>query len=521
MIIILLLILPLFYKVWFWLYTIQLKEYRGDRFSEYIDTPQWKTVLYNKLLLLESLIFLISSILFIANNYIFVSYYLLLGLLVLENFYVLFKIVKKQLFFPKITSRMILLITVLTFILISYIYISFTTFLFSLFVLLLLLIPYLFIFISNLLILPIVLLLKRKKIKKAMYISRRYNNVIKIWITWSYWKSSVKEILSSFLEFDWKTLKSPKNINTEMWISDLIIRKLNQKFKYFIAEMWAYKIWEIKLLWEIVDHKYWFLTWIWNQHIWLFWSQSNIIEAKKEIWDSILKNNWVLYINNDNNYLRLTKFKDWLNIVKYWFHTDSDALVEVIDIINWITEFKFKYKSNSHIFKTNLIWEHNILNLAWVLAFCFDQKFSTNQINKVIKNLKLPDDTCEIITHKWIRLINNTYNLSVDSLKSWIKILNSFDWNKIIVSDDILELWVNSEVVHFDLWKFIWRDPQITKVLLCWVNYREAFIDWLLEWWFNGDDLIDNLDKVDKNTTILFAWRRAKKYFNDFIKNAK
>ena len=33
---------PIYYKFSFWLYVIQLKEYRLDRFKEYFGTKQWK-----------------------------------------------------------------------------------------------------------------------------------------------------------------------------------------------------------------------------------------------------------------------------------------------------------------------------------------------------------------------------------------------------------------------------------------------------------------------------------------------
>ena len=39
---ILLSILPLAYKLSFWLYVVQLKEYRCDRLKDYLKTPQWK-----------------------------------------------------------------------------------------------------------------------------------------------------------------------------------------------------------------------------------------------------------------------------------------------------------------------------------------------------------------------------------------------------------------------------------------------------------------------------------------------
>ena len=34
--------------------------------------------------------------------------------------------------------------------------------------------------------------------------------------------------------------------------------------------------------------------------------------------------------------------------------------------------FNFTYKDIDKNFETNLIWEHNIINLTWIIAFCID-----------------------------------------------------------------------------------------------------------------------------------------------------
>lgn len=518
--ILILLLIPVISKISFWLYAIQLKEYRRDRFKEYILTPQWRKAIFNKIFLLEVTTFLILLFLYLINNIIYL-FSILIILLIIENIIYSLKIFKKNIIIPDFTWRMIILIflssTLIVFSGLLLFYISLNSILFLIFILIAF--PYLFIFISNILLTPLVNFQKNKLYNKAIKKSNTFNDVIKIWITWSYWKSSIKEILSCFLESEWKILKTPKNINTEMWVSRLILNKLSDKFNYFIAELWAYRIWEISLLWKIVNHKYWFLTAIWNQHIWLFWSQSNIIKAKKEICESIIKNKGVLYVNWDNNFLRLTDFDENLNIVKYWFHKDSDMIVDVVNISDWITNIKINYKWVEYFLWTNLIWDHNILNLSWVLAFCLDQGISLNSINKNILDIKLPKDTCEVIVHKKLRLINDTYNLSVDWLKSWLNVLNSFEWDKILVVDDILELWIDSRTVHFDLWKYIWSEEWLNKVLLCWVNYKEDFTDWLLDWGFIIEDIITNLDLINWEKTILFAWKKAKKYFNEIIKN--
>jgi hypothetical protein len=69
--------LPILYKLFFWLYTIQLKEYRWDRYKEYLTTLQGKQAIFNKLNYLEVLFLILAIInLVIFNNQNFILNYL-------------------------------------------------------------------------------------------------------------------------------------------------------------------------------------------------------------------------------------------------------------------------------------------------------------------------------------------------------------------------------------------------------------------------------------------------------------
>jgi UDP-N-acetylmuramoyl-tripeptide--D-alanyl-D-alanine ligase len=366
--------------------------------------------------------------------------------------------------------------------------------------------------------------LKNKKIKKAIIKSNIVNEPIKIAITGSYWKSSVKELLSSILEQDWKLLKTPKNINTELWVTSIVLDKLKNKYKYFVAEIWAYRIWEISILWKIVNHKYWFLTAIWNQHIWLFANQENIVKSKSEIVESILKNDWILYLNIDNKENAKANFPKKLNIVKYWKSKKADAKYKIIEETKSKFEFEFTYKKINTQFKLDIVWEHNIINLTWIIACCYDLGLKTNEIKKYLKNIKLPEANKSISELDYnlpsedgksikLILIDDTYNLSEAWLNSWIRLFKSYKgYNRILVLDDILELWKDAEKIHFELAEKIAEKKQIDFVLYCWVNYKKSFIDWLIKWWFDKRNILMKLDSISKKSVILFEWKRAKNY---------
>jgi len=338
----------------------------------------------------------------------------------------------------------------------------------------------------------------------------------KVWVTWSFWKSSVKEFLSQILSEKYNVLKTPKNKNTPLWISNTIIDKIGDSYDYFICEMWAYKKWEIEELWEIVDHKYAFLTWINNQHISLFWSQKNIIEWKSEIMKKVLKNNWIVYVNFDTEFARMIDFPEWLNYVTYWLNNPRVDAISIIENINssWIL-FKFKYRNEIYEFEVSVLWKHNISNLTWVIAFCMDQWMTKREIQSALNkvepsawNLKLIKKTDDLT------LIDDTYNSNVTWIASACEILEFFEKsNRILVLDDVLELWEDSDKFHYLLGKEIWK-KNIQEISLIWKEFPDFIEKWLLEVWFKWEIYRDFSYENLERTVILFEWREAKKYLD-------
>ena len=363
----------------------------------------------------------------------------------------------------------------------------------------------------------------------------KFKDLKKVAITWSYWKSTIKEFLSQIFENKFSVIKTPKNQNTPLWISDLILKKMDNTFEYFFCEMWAYKQWEIEELWNIVNHKYWFLTWIGNQHLSLFWSQSNIILWKTEIAKKIFENNWVLYVNWDNFFCRKAEFQKWLNIIFYWLDSVVNSVFsEILDFSEkWMT-FIFNYKWEKYEFFVDMIWKHNISNLTWVLAFAFDQWMDYEEIKNSLKILKTPEKNLELIKKDFFKnwknedlfLINDTYNINYNWVLSACESLDVFkNSKKILVLDDILELWKDSRKIHIELWKELSKFD-FDEICLIWREFRSSVEKWLLEkefpeekifFNFVFDFLEENLPKNNEKQIFLFEWMHSEKFLNRIL----
>ena len=471
-------------------------------------------------MLLEiSLLFLVIVLNFL--NIWNLAVVLLILFLILENLFTIYKIYKKQILKPKFTSRLLLILCVSYLIQLLILLVFFTS-KYWIYILLIFLIWQIdLIWIWILLVSPISNWQRKKIISKAKDKIWKLPNLITIWITWSCWKSSTKEILAHILSSKYKVISTPENKNTPLWISNCIINDIKNDTQIFVCEMWAYCMWEIRELWEIVNHKHWIITEISNHHIWLFKGQQKIIKGKFELSEKIIENKWNLYINWDSeNCIKWLKKINSINIIKYSIkNQDIESYWQIISESDHGSRFLFRKNNKSYKFTSNLIWQHNILNLTWALSACFDLWLSESEINRKLNNINLLSTTFKIIKIKDSIIIDSTYNSNYLWILANCKTLENFkQYTKILVIDDILELWNQSKNTHSKLWKKLW-EFDFDKIIIVWKNYWKEIKDGLINAWYNQKNISLNpksnsfiKELINLKTCILFQWRESKKY---------
>lgn len=122
-----------------------------------------------------------------------------------------------------------------------------------------------------------------------------------IGITGSYGKSSTKEFLATILLKKFHVLATPANVNSEIGVAQIILKRLDPLYDIFIVEMGAYKKGEIALISKMTQPKIGILTAINEQHISLFGSIENIKNAKYELVESLPDDGFAIF-NGDNEY---------------------------------------------------------------------------------------------------------------------------------------------------------------------------------------------------------------------------
>ncbi len=284
---------------------------------------------------------------------------------------------------------------------------------------------------------PIALLKRENLIKKA--IQKIEGSKAKfVGVTGSFGKTSVKEYLIKVLGEKFKVEGTKANYNSEVGVAISVLDNLKEETDYFIAELAAYNLGTIKKSASIIKPKIAFITGLGNQHISIFGSQKNIYDGKGELVDA-LPEDGVLYINMDCEGSDYVSKKARCKVVKYSIKSKAaDIYAEIINS----TEFKFSYNHFEEVFNTQLVGEHNILNLLGVIGFALDNGIKLSEIKNIIKNIKPVKQRMNLLKNKKNGImIDNSYNTNSEGFMSALKVLSSYNnRKKYVLTRGMLEL---------------------------------------------------------------------------------
>ena len=134
---------------------------------------------------------------------------------------------------------------------------------------------------------PIEKIISEMYFRDAQRILREQKDLIRIGITGSWGKTSVKFILGSLLSERYPTLVTPASFNTPMGVTKVIRNQLEPGHRIFIAEMGARHVGDIKEMCRLVHPQIGLITSIGPQHLDTFHTQERITKTKYELIQSI------------------------------------------------------------------------------------------------------------------------------------------------------------------------------------------------------------------------------------------
>lgn len=300
--------------------------------------------------------------------------------------------------------------------------------------------------------------LKAKKVIKN-------NKIIKIGITGSNGKTSVKNILYELLKNSYNVAITPKNFNTPKGIIYTITKKFDSNTNLAIFEMGARKRKDILTLSKIARPDFGILLNISCQHLETFKSIKNVYKTKTEL-PKFLKTNLCVYTYNNplsfkaylekegekilvgiiENHKKIIKKYRKINLnkklkdVRFFIKNKYklDLIASNIKIKNNLYSFRLTHKNIKTNISSPLLGKHNILNILSATALALKLGVDIKDIKNTIKNLSPIEHRLQLIKGR-INILDDSYNCSLESAKNSLEVLSLFPNRRCVCTPGIIE----------------------------------------------------------------------------------
>lgn len=298
--------------------------------------------------------------------------------------------------------------------------------------------------------------------------TRRLANsqVLKIGITGSYGKTSVKEIIKTILSQKYRVLATPSSYNTPMGIA-LTARQLDSTHDVFIAEMGARSKGDIKTLANIVKPTYGILTGINNQHLETFESIENIKDTKFELFENLPKDGQAFFSIDSAGAKELYERYDGNKMACGIASPEGEVTATDILMDEKGTTFTLNIKGEQSVkCNTVLLGKHAVSNICLAAAVAYKigmtpQEIATgiNRINTIMHRLELRPNNQNIV------IIDDSYNSNEDGVNAAMEVLSTFKGRKIVLTPGLVELGKMENVLNLEFGKTLAKHADIVFVI--------------------------------------------------------
>lgn len=223
---------------------------------------------------------------------------------------------------------------------------------------------------------------------------------------------------------------------------------------------------EISLLTSIAKPDICIITNIGTSHIGNLGSRENILKAKLEILEG--DKNPKVIINNDNDLLHewYEKNKNSKEIYTYGIKEKSDINAENITLKDKSSEFESNIYGKKVKINVPVGGEHFVLNALCAVTIGKLLKIDSDKIVHGIEGFELTKKRMDISEKNGIKIINDAYNASFESMKASLKYLSNLDSKrKIAILGDMFELGEYSKKLHKEVGKQVYKNN--INILLC------------------------------------------------------
>ena len=278
--------------------------------------------------------------------------------------------------------------------------------------------------------------------KNRKYIAQAKDKIaqtsaIKIGVTGSFGKTSVKNILARMLEEKYTVFATPASYNTPIGIAKCVNER-KEPFDVFIAEMGARRRGDIGELCQTVCPDHAILTGVCGQHLETFGTVENVLEEKAQIIAGTQEGG-VIVVGDDEYTATLPVDVN---------HTVLRVGAEEIKDLSVGTDgsaFTLVCGEEEIGLRTKLLGSFAAKNVALAASMALSLGVSKEEVQRACEKLDYIPHRLEKRESGGVTVLDDSYNANVRGAKEAIATLRLFDGRKLVVTPGIVELGVAEE----------------------------------------------------------------------------
>lgn len=325
-----------------------------------------------------------------------------------------------------------------------------------------------------------------------------------ICITGSNGKTTTKELMHAVLDANYSCFATHGNLNNHIGVP-LSLLSINKDHDIAIIEMGANHIGEIAQLSAMARPTHGLITNIGKAHIGLFGGFEGVIRAKSELYDFLIKNEGVIFVNQQQEILMnmSKRMKDPV----FYPNADSYFPCELVGADPFV---QVKTEDES-VVTSNLIGSYNFDNIA--TALCIGKYFNvpSDKANAAVEAYTPTNNRSQIIQKGSNSIIMDAYNANPSSMAKAIENLaNMKAANKLVIVGDMYELGDDTQAEHEQI-GILLKKLGFSDAIFCGEYIQSAFDSFGGGMYMaNKDELISHLEKTQReDTTILIKASRG------------
>ena len=294
---------------------------------------------------------------------------------------------------------------------------------------------------------------------------REYLNIPIISLTGSNGKTTTKELINAVLSQKYRTVATVGNLNNHIGVP-LTLLSMGKDTEIGIVEMGANHIGEIKMLSEIAQPDYGYITNFGKAHLEGFGNLEGVVKGKTELYQYLKTNGSTIFVNaNDSKQLEVSEGMDRITFGP----ENSDFPVLFIDGRgSLLIEFE-QVKIQS-----NLVGIYNFPNLSAAVAIGSYFKVSVQDIKKGIESYTPNNHRSQLMHTKTNTILMDAYNANPTSMMAALENFKQSEGkNKIMILGDMFELGADTEKEHQNILDFLAANP-FGKVMVTGSHFHRA-----------------------------------------------